>query len=151
MANGLRTRETPCTTSEDYLVVIDSSAVVAILRYESDALDLLAVLGEAESRRMSAATYLEVAIVVDATQNRELIGRFESLLLESGVTIEPVTSEQAQTARLAYQRYGRGSGSPARLNFGDCFAYALARATGEPLLFKGDDFVHTDVVAAIAR
>ena len=63
--------------------------------------------------------------------------------------IEPVTEAQARIAREAYRDYGRGSGHPARLNFGDCFAYALARATGEPLLFKGSDFIHTDIEPAL--
>jgi ribonuclease VapC len=72
------------------------------------------------------------------------------LVREAEIVIEPVTEEQAHIARQAYRDYGRGSGHPARLNFGDCFAYALARATGEPLLFKGDDFRHTDIASAVA-
>jgi ribonuclease VapC len=73
---------------------------------------------------------------------------FDDLIREARVTIEPVTAEQAHLARRAYRTYGRGSGSPARLNLGDCFAYALATVTGEPLLFKGDDFGHTEVESA---
>ena len=77
--------------------------------------------------------------------------RLDDLLREAQIVIEPVTEAQARIARDAYRDYGRGSGHPARLNFGDCFAYALARETGERLLFKGDDFAHTDVTPAIER
>lgn len=73
----------------------------------------------------------------------------DELVAEAEIEIEPVTVEQARSARLAFQRYGRGSGSPARLNFGDCFAYALSSVTGQPLLFKGDDFTRTDVLRVI--
>ena len=98
---------------------------------------------------MSAANFLETAIVVD--RNRSAIpGRgLDELIRELEIVIEPVTEEQAHIARQAYRDYGRGSGHPARLNFGDCFAYALARATGEPLLFKGGDFRHTDIAPAV--
>lgn len=72
----------------------------------------------------------------------------DRLVAEAGIEIEPATVEQARRARLAFQRYGRGSGSPAKLNFGDCFAYALSAVTGEALLFKGEDFIHTDVLRA---
>lgn len=98
---------------------------------------------------MSAANFLEAAIVVDAKRRPVASRRLDDLLEELDVVIEPVTEEQARIARAAYRDYGRGSGHPARLNFGDCFAYALARATGEPLLFKGDDFIHTDITSAL--
>ena len=75
--------------------------------------------------------------------------RFDDLLREARIVVEPITEPQARIAREAYRDFGRGSGHPARLNFGDCFAYALARATGEPLLFKGNDFVHTDIAPAL--
>jgi ribonuclease VapC len=75
--------------------------------------------------------------------------QIDELMEEFSILIEPFTAEQAQIARQAYRDYGRGSGHPANLNFGDCFAYALARVKREPLLFKGDDFVHTDVRSAI--
>ena len=77
--------------------------------------------------------------------------RFDDLVREARLLIEPVTEAQARTAREAYRDFGKGSEHPARLNFGDCFAYALAKATGEPLLFKGDDFTHTDLAAVVAR
>jgi ribonuclease VapC len=75
---------------------------------------------------------------------------FDQMIETGAITLEPVTIEQGRIAAEAHRRYGRGSGHPARLNFGDCFSYALAKATGEPLLFKGDDFGHTDVATAVA-
>ena len=86
--------------------------------------------------------------VIDGSGDPIASRRFDDLLNEAGIAIEPVTEAQAKVARAAYRDFGRGSGHPARLNFGDCFAYALAQTTGEPLLFKGDDFVHTDVRSA---
>ena len=94
---------------------------------------------------MSSANYLEVAIVIDANRNPLLSRRLDDLLLQTEIAVEPVTREQADIARAAYRDFGKGSGHPAALNFGDCFAYALAKSMREPLLFKGDDFSHTDV------
>src|SRR5207248_3635376 len=99
--------------------------------------------------RMSAANYLEAAIIIDGRRDPIASRRLDDLLTELRMTIEPVTEAQAHIARQAYRDFGRGSGHPARLNFGDCFAYALARATGKPLLFKGDDFRHTDIMPAL--
>ena len=100
---------------------------------------------------MSAGSYLECAIVVDRHRNPALGREFDRLLAAVGVSISPVTAEQARIARVAYRDYGRGSGHPARLNFGDCFAYALAVDRDEPLLYKGNDFSHTDVRNALAE
>ena len=100
---------------------------------------------------MSAATFVEACIVVDANRDPVLSRRLDDLLRVAGVVVEPVTREQADIARAAYRDFGRGSGHPAGLNFGDCFSYALARVTAEPLLFKGDDFSHTDVIPALDR
>ena len=86
--------------------------------------------------------------MVDANRNPLLSRRFDDLIAATGIIIESVTREQAEIARAAYRDFGRGGGHPAGLNFGDCFAYALAKATREPLLFKGDDFSRTDVAAA---
>lgn len=97
---------------------------------------------------MSAGTYIEAAIVVDSNRDPVLSGRFDDLLAVAHVTVEPVTMQHAEIARHAYRNFGKGSGHPAGLNFGDCFAYALSRATGEPLLYKGDDFTRTDVEPA---
>ena len=98
---------------------------------------------------MSAATYFETAIVVDALRQPLVSRRLDDFVQESAITIESVTVDQARIARDAYRDFGEGSGHPAALNFGDCFAYALARSTGEPLLFKGNDFSHTDVKSAL--
>jgi ribonuclease VapC len=97
---------------------------------------------------MSAANYLEAGIVVDANRNPLLSRRLDDLLVQTEIEVEPVTREQAEIARAAYRDFGKGSGHPAGLNFGDCFAYALAKSTREPLLFKGDDFSRTDVAVA---
>ena len=92
---------------------------------------------------MSAASYLESGVVLDSRRDPVL-----SRSLDDFLEIEPVTAEQARIAREAYRDFGKGSGHPAQLNFGDCFAYALAKSTDEPLLFVGLDFSHTDVTAA---
>src|ERR1700733_11891966 len=127
-------------------MIIDTSAVIAVLKEESDAPRFLRVLTmSAEPKRMSAANYLEAAIVVDANRNPLLSRRLDDLIFQTEIMAEPVTLEQADIARAAFRDFGRGSGHPAQLNFGDCFAYALAKSTREPLLFKGDDFSHTDV------
>jgi ribonuclease VapC len=93
---------------------------------------------------MSAATWLETAIVVDGNSDPVLSGRFDDLIAAAGIDLEPVTADQVRVARQAYRDFGRGR-HPAALNFGDCFSYALARTRGEPLLFKGEDFALTDV------
>jgi ribonuclease VapC len=131
-------------------VIIDSSALVAILRAETEAPALASAIRDATDRRLSAANYLEASIVVDSQRNSRASRRFDQLIEEAGIVIEPVDEHQVRIAREAYRDYGRGSGHPARLNFGDCFAYALARSRREPLLFKGDDFIHTDIMPAIA-
>ena len=99
---------------------------------------------------MSAASFLEAAIVIDRLPNPRASVRFNELLSDLGIIIEPVTAHQATLAREAHRRFGRGSGHPAKLNFGDCFAYALAKYLDEPLLFVGQDFVHTDVRQVLA-
>ncbi len=130
-------------------MIVDSSAIVAILKEEPEGQRLLrALMVEQEPKRMSAANYLEAAIVVDANRNPVLSRRLDDLIAGAAVVIEPVTHAQAEIARAAYRDFGKGSGHPASLNFGDCFACALAKATREPLLFKGDDFSQTDVAAA---
>jgi ribonuclease VapC len=130
-------------------MIVDSSALLAILRAEPEAASCAQALAAAEDRRISAATYLETAIVIDGSREPIASRRLDELLREADVRIEPVTEEQARIARHAYRDFGKGSGHPAQLNFGDCFSYALAKATGEPLLFKGNDFLHTDLRAAL--
>jgi ribonuclease VapC len=130
-------------------MIVDTSAVIAILKEEQDAYRLLrAVAISTQPKRMSAANYLEAGIVVDANRNPLLSRRLDDLIVQTEIAVEPVTREQAEIARAAYRDFGKGSGHPAGLNFGDCFAYALAKSTREPLLFKGDDFSHTDVAIA---
>ena len=124
-------------------MIVDSSALMAILHDEPGGGDLLRAAAAA-SCSMSVATWLEVSIVADhrsAGHGERLDRIIEALEIE----IVPVSTRQGAVAREAHRRYGRGSGSPARLNFGDCFAYALSVEAGEPLLFTGDDFAHTDV------
>ena len=129
-------------------MIVDASALIAILRDEPEAPGLAEAIGKAERRRMSAANFLEAAIVIDGSRDPIASRRLDDLLREAQIVMEPVTESQARIARSAYRDFGRGSGHPARLNFGDCFAYALARETGEPLLFKGEDFRHTDIAPA---
>ena len=130
-------------------MIVDSSAILAILFAEPDAESFAKAISEAEFCRISAANFVEVAIVV-ATQTGDSGGRqLDAFLRRAGIGIEAVTEEQAHLARQAYADFGKGR-HPAGLNFGDCFSYALAKATGEPLLFKGNDFSRTDINAAIA-
>lgn len=130
-------------------MIVDSSALIAILRNEADAPAFARAIAAASLRRISAANFVETAIVIDGSRDPVASRRLDDLLREAQIVIEPVTEAQARIAREAYRDFGRGSGHPARLNFGDCFAYALARATGEPLLFKGDDFRHTNITPAL--
>lgn len=125
-------------------MIVDSSAVIAILRGEPEA-ERFAELLVDQSVRMSSANWLEAAMVADGSGDPRAGERFDKIIETAEVEIVDVTAAQARKARAAFRRYGRGSGSPARLNFGDCLAYALSAAADEPLLFKGDDFTHTDV------
>ena len=132
-------------------MILDTSALVAILKDEPEADACRHAIEVAHVRRISAANYLETAIVVDGSRKPVLSRRLDDVISECDTLIEPVTEEQARIAREAYRDFGKGSGHAAQLNFGDCFAYALAKAKAEPLLFKGDDFRHTDVRCAIPR
>ncbi len=126
-------------------MIIDPSALVAILLGEADAPAFARAIAGARSRRLSAASYVELAAVIDGRRNPVLSGALDATLASSGIEIVALTPQQARLAREAYQRFGRGSGHPAQLNMGDCFAYALARDLREPLLFKGGDFALTDI------
>jgi len=130
-------------------VILDTSALIAILRDEPEAAACARAIEAASRRLVSAANFLEAAIVIDGSRDPVASRRFDDLLREAQLVIEPVTESQARIAREAYRDFGRGSGHPARLNFGDCFAYALARLTGEPLVFKGTDFANTDITPAL--
>jgi ribonuclease VapC len=130
-------------------VIVDSSALVAILLDEPEAQNYADAIEADPTCLLSAATFLELAIVVDNRRQPAQARRLDDFLKEAAIVIEPVTERQARIAREAYRDYGKGSGHPAGLNFGDCFAYALARDTGEPLLYKGTDFARTDIRPAL--
>ncbi|MBA2702121.1 MAG: type II toxin-antitoxin system VapC family toxin [Chloroflexi bacterium] len=130
-------------------MIVDSSAIAAVVFGEPDAAAYARLIAAAPIVRISAATFVEVGIVIDGAGNPILSGALDALLSASLVIVEPLTESQARIARVAYQRFGKGSGHPARLNMGDCFSYALARDLGEPLLFKGDDFTLTDIELVI--
>ncbi len=130
-------------------MIVDTSAIVAILKGEDDAARYAQAIAAADQRRISAASYLECGIVVDA-QGDPIVSRgLDDLLREAEVVIEPVTERQARLARQAYADFGKGSGHPAALNFGDCLTYALALDLREPLLWKGEDFGHTGIRPAL--
>jgi ribonuclease VapC len=131
-------------------MIIDTSAMIAILTDEPDGLALSKVLDRPEIVRLSAVSYLETSIVLDKHRDPVISAKLDELILDSEIVIEPVTVEQAKIARQAYRDFGKGSGHPAGLNFGDCFSYALAREKREPILYKGDDFVHTDLRPALS-
>jgi ribonuclease VapC len=132
-------------------MILDSSALVAVLLNEEDSASLSRAMDDPEVVRMSAASYLETSIVIDKYRDAVLSATLDDMILDSEIVIEPVTVEQARIAREAYRNYGKGSGHRANLNFGDCFSYALARVKREPILFKGDDFGHTDLRSALEK
>jgi ribonuclease VapC len=126
-------------------MIVDASALLAILLQEPEAATFATALAQAEAPCMSAVNYLEVAIKIDGQNSIVAAQAFEAFMQLSAISIEPITVGQTQAARRAYAQFGKGR-HKAGLNFGDVFAYALAKERGEPLLFKGDDFIHTDVL-----
>ena len=132
-------------------MIIDSSALIAILRDEPEAQAFSDAIEKAESVRISAGTLFEASMVADRFGIPKLSARFDEAVEDSRMIIEPFTAAQARIARQAYRDYGKGSGHAANLNFGDCFSYALARDKREPILYKGDDFVHTDLRPAVLQ
>jgi ribonuclease VapC len=129
-------------------VIVDTSALIAILFDEPEAPRLAATLTAAETRRISAATLVEASIVVEIQTRGRGGNQLDALLRAAAIQVEPVTPQQALIARQAFVDFGKGR-HRAALNFGDCFPYALAKVTGEPLLFKGSDFTRTDIPAAL--
>ena len=130
-------------------MIVDSSALVAILREEPEREVLREKLLFAEKApRMASVNFLETAIVIDAKRDAVTSRRLDDLIEKFGIEIVSVTPEHARIARDAYRDFGRGSGHPAKLNFGDSIAYALARSESEPLLFVGNDFIHTNIETA---
>jgi len=130
-------------------VIVDSSALIAVLQGERHAERIVEVLASADAPAISAATLVEVSVVADASGDPVRSARFDELVEAIGLEVVPLTVAQAAIARRAYRDYGRGSGHPARLNLGDCFSYALAKERREPLLFVGDDFSRTDLKPAL--
>ena len=129
-------------------MIVDSSIIVAILRGEPEAERFGAVVAANSDPVISAGNYLEASIVIDKDRDAVLSAKLDALLNELEIEIVPVTAAQAKLARQAYRDFGKGSGHPAKLNFGDCFAYDLARANACPLLFVGNDFSKIDIKAA---
>jgi ribonuclease VapC len=125
-------------------MIIDTSALLAILQLEPEARRMVNAIRSTGQRMISAATLVEASIIAESRNGEQGTRDLDAALARLRVEISPVTANHAMHARRAFRRYGKGR-HPARLNFGDCFAYALAKATGEPLLFKGDDFSKTDI------
>jgi ribonuclease VapC len=129
-------------------MILDSSPLVAILAGEPDAELYIQAISRAPRCRISAGSFIELSIVVESQFAVEALRQCDALFRRVGILIEPVTVEHAHLACQAFHDFGKGR-HPAGLNFGDCFAYALAKHTGEPLLFKGNDFSQTDIVSAL--
>lgn len=126
-------------------MVIDTSAVLAWLKREPERERIVAALEAHPTCRISAVSLLEAHIVVRAREHPTMVGKLQRFLEEIGAVVMPFDERQARLADVAFQRYGKGQGHPAQLNFGDCAVYALARLLGEPLLFVGNDFAQTDI------
>jgi ribonuclease VapC len=129
-------------------MIVDTSALVAVLFGEPEAEHYTRLIHSADRCLVSAGSFLELSIVVERQTGPEVARQCDMFLRRAGIIVEAFTVEQAHIARQAFHDFGKGR-HPAGLNFGDCFAYALTKITGEPLLFKGDDFKKTDVVSAL--
>lgn len=129
-------------------MIVDTSAVVEVVRGATHATRCLDTMLTAAQLRISAGNLLEAYMVIDGARNPVLSGKLDRIITELPLRVEPVTAAHVAIARDAFRRYGKGSGHGARLNYGDCFAYALARDRSEPLLFIGDDFAQTDIEPA---
>jgi ribonuclease VapC len=130
-------------------LIIDTSAIIAVLFDEDDAQAYAAAIADADICRISAGTFLEASLVVESLTKQGGSRQLDSLMRRAEMVVEPFTEEHAHVARQAFLDFGKGR-HPASLNFGDCFAYALSKTLGEPLLFKGDDFSKTDLTSARA-
>ncbi len=128
-------------------MIVDTSAILAVLFREPDAERYVRAMAESPRCLMSVAGFLEAAVVLESRGGGEAGHELDAFLEEAAIELVPVTLDQAQAARRAWRRFGKGN-HPAGLNFGDCFAYALAKETGEPLLYKGQDFALTDIESA---
>ena len=125
-------------------MVIDTSAIVAILQREPECRNFIEVIEGADTTRMSVATFVECSIVIDSRFGSEGLRDLDRLIDRTGIEIIAVDREQGQLVRSAFSRFGKGR-HRAGLNYGDCFSYAAAISSGQPLLCKGEDFIHTDV------
>jgi ribonuclease VapC len=125
-------------------MILDASAAMAIFKRESEAVEFAQLIEADPHTQISAVSVVELAHAAGRSRTREI----DAFLHDGQIDVVPFTALHAGVARLAFLEYGRGSRHPAKLNFGDCMTYALAKVTGEPLLFKGDDFSHTDVESA---
>ena len=128
-------------------LAVDTSALIAVIRSEPEASQILDVLGRAEQSFLSAATLLEASIVTVGKGGES--ERLDILVQRAALEVVPFSAVEASAGAEAFRKFGKGSGHPAKLNFGDCFAYALAKTRNLPLLFKGDDFIHTDIEPAL--
>jgi ribonuclease VapC len=129
-------------------MILDTSPLIAILAKEPDFERYVDAISRASRCRMSAGNFLELSIVIEGQFGADALRQSDALIRRIDAVIEPVTVDQAHAARQAFHDFGKGR-HPAGLNFGDCFAYGLAKITGEPLLFKGEDFRKTDVISAL--
>lgn len=129
-------------------MVIDTSALVAILLSEPEAMTLVELIASADRRLVGAPTLVEAAAVMQARKGEEGVIALDALLSRLGIEVVPMSPAAAAFARDAYARFGKGIGSPGVLNYGDVLSYGMARAEDEPLLFKGEDFPMTDIVSA---
>jgi len=129
-------------------VIVDTSALAAVLFGEPEAAFYTRLIHDADRCLISAGNFLELAMVIESQIGPDASRQCDAFIRGAAIIIEPFTVEQAHVARKAFIAYGKGR-HPAALNFGDCFAYALAKTTGEPLLFKGEDFKKTDITSAL--
>ena len=125
-------------------MVIDTSAVLAVLLDEPECEAFVKAIAAADICRLSVANFVEASMVLHGRSGAEAVRRLDLLIHRAGIVVTPISADQGLAARDAFARYGKGR-HPARLNFGDCFSYALAKEVDEPLLFKGNDFAKTDV------
>jgi ribonuclease VapC len=129
-------------------VIVDTSSLIAILAREPGFERYAEALSEAPVCRISAATFVELAVVIERQFDAEVMSQADALIRRTEIVVEPVTVDHAMLARQAFHDFGKGR-HPAGLNYGDCFSYALAKSTGESLLFKGEDFKKTDLISAL--
>lgn len=130
------------------MIAVDTSALLAILFREPERDQLQAILDQADSAMISTGTLIEARMVARGRAGDAMVALLDGLIAQAQITIHPVTQDQAELAHRAFVQYGKGGGHPAQLNFGDLFSYALAKARGIPLLFKGKDFAATDIEPA---